>query len=89
MKGFALAVQRDPDIRLVLAGGGESYDDLVNLSKECRVADKVQFTGRFRYEDLVKLYGETDIGVVPQPPDESCDGTIPNKLDHTWRAANP
>jgi glycosyltransferase involved in cell wall biosynthesis len=80
VKGFALAVKRDPDIRLVLAGGGESYDDLVNLSKECRVADKVHFTGRFRYEDLVRLYGETDIGVVPQPPDESCDHTIPNKL---------
>lgn len=80
VKGFALAAAGEPDVRLLLAGGGESYDDLVGLVHSLGIEERVRFTGRYRYEDLVRLYGETDIGVVPQPPDESCNHTIPNKL---------
>jgi glycosyltransferase involved in cell wall biosynthesis len=80
LKGFILAARRDPDIRLLLAGGGESYDELVTMAGGSGVSDRVRFTGRYRFEDLGALYGETDVGLVLQPPDESCDHTIPNKL---------
>jgi glycosyltransferase involved in cell wall biosynthesis len=80
LKGFILAARRDPDIRLLLAGGGESYDELVAMVGGSGVSDRVRFTGRYRFEDLGALYGETDVGLVLQPPDESCDHTIPNKL---------
>jgi glycosyltransferase involved in cell wall biosynthesis len=80
LRGFILAAQRDPEIRLLLAGGGESYEELVTLARQSGVADRIRFTGRYRFEELASLYGETDVGLVLQPPDESCDHTIPNKL---------
>ena len=44
------------------------------------LAGQVRFTGRYRSEDRARLYGETDVGLVPQPPGVSCDHTVPNKL---------
>jgi glycosyltransferase involved in cell wall biosynthesis len=80
LQGFILAARRDPEIRLLLAGGGESYDELVAVARSSGVSERVRFTGRYRFEERGKLYGETDVGLVLQPPDESCDHTIPNKL---------
>ncbi len=80
LRGFILAAQRDSEIRLLLAGGGESYDELVQLAQQSGVSERIRFTGRYRFEELASLYSETDVGLVLQPPDESCDHTIPNKL---------
>jgi glycosyltransferase involved in cell wall biosynthesis len=80
LRGFILAAQRDPEIRLLLAGGGESYDELVQLARQSGMSERIRFTGRYRFEELASLYSETDVGLVLQPPDESCDHTIPNKL---------
>ncbi len=80
LQGFILAARRDPEIRLLLAGGGESYEELVAQARASDVSDRIRLTGPYRFEDLGALYGEADVGLVLQPPDESCDHTIPNKL---------
>jgi glycosyltransferase involved in cell wall biosynthesis len=80
VQGFILAARRDAELRLLLAGGGESYEELVTLARASDVADRIRFTGPYRFEQLGELYGEADVGLVLQPADESCDHTIPNKL---------
>jgi glycosyltransferase involved in cell wall biosynthesis len=65
---------------LLLAGGGPSYDELVAAARATEVSDRIRFTGPYRFEELAGLYSETDVGLVLQPPDESCDHTIPNKF---------
>lgn len=80
IRGFALAAKHDPGLRLLLAGGGESFADLVGLAQRCGIAERVEFTGPYRFEALPDLYSRTDVGFVPYPTDESCQHTIPNKL---------
>ncbi len=78
--GFIAAAKKNADIQLLLAGDGESYADLVGQAKASEVSDRIHFTGRYKFEDLADLYGQTDVGAIPQPPDESCNHTVPNKL---------
>jgi glycosyltransferase involved in cell wall biosynthesis len=80
IRGFAQASRDEPDIRLLLAGDGENRADLEQLARQCGVAERVLFSGRYRVEDLWRLYSETDVGLVPYPEEESCQHTVPNKL---------
>jgi len=78
--GFAAVAAADPAVRLDLAGGGESHSDLVRLACEVGVADRVRFTGPYRFHALADLYGEADVGMVTYPTEESVEHTIGNQL---------
>lgn len=80
LRGFAPVAQAHPEIRLDLAGDGESKADLERLASELGLVAQARFVGRYRYEDLGRLYGEADVGLVVYPPDESIEYTIGNKL---------
>ena len=42
---FAKLVEENPDIRLILAGDGVLHNELIELSKELNVYDKIEFPG--------------------------------------------
>jgi glycosyltransferase involved in cell wall biosynthesis len=80
IRGFAAVAAVDPTVRLDLAGGGESHAELVRLAHDVEVADRVRFTGPYRFGELADLYGESDVGMVTYPTEESVEHTIGNKL---------
>ena len=53
------------DFVLLIAGGGESEDEIRELAKTKGIEDKVIFTGEFPPEDLVKYYSSFDFFVFP------------------------
>jgi glycosyltransferase involved in cell wall biosynthesis len=80
LRAFADVRTRHPEIRLVLAGHGDSLPGLQKLAGELDLGEAVHFTGRYPFEALTDLYSETDIGMITYPTDESIHHTIGNKL---------
>jgi glycosyltransferase involved in cell wall biosynthesis len=89
IRGFSLVATRHPEIRLDLAGGGESLAALKRLVEECGISDQVRFVGRYRFDELTNLYSTTDVGLVVYPVDESINHTIGNKLFDYFACGKP
>ncbi len=79
VRGFAVAARQDPDIELMLAGSGET-SELERIARDLAVGDRVRIVGPYRHEELVRLYSETDVGMLAYPVDDSWSHTLPNKL---------
>jgi glycosyltransferase involved in cell wall biosynthesis len=80
LRALADVRTRHPEIRLVLAGHGDSLPGLQRLADELRLGEAVRFTGRYPFEALPDLYSETDIGMITYPANEANQHTIGNKL---------
>jgi glycosyltransferase involved in cell wall biosynthesis len=89
IRGFAQAARRHPRIRLDLAGDGDARPSLVRLAEQCGVAEQVRFIGKYRFNELVGLYSQTDVGLVTYPRDESIDHTIGNKIFDYFACGKP
>jgi glycosyltransferase involved in cell wall biosynthesis len=89
LRGFAMVTRENPNLRLVLAGHGESYEDLVRLAQNLGIDQQVTFTGKYRFEDLPGFYSETDVGVIPFPLDDSWQHSLPNKLYEYMACGKP
>jgi glycosyltransferase involved in cell wall biosynthesis len=55
-------VKRMPDCRLVIAGNG-NYDQLIQSAR--KFSANISYLGFIPFEDVVALYHEADIGVIP------------------------
>lgn len=64
VRGFARASEKHPKLLLLLVGDGEQRDELINLSAELGVADKVFFTGFIRGKQWRDAYSVSDIFVL-------------------------
>ncbi len=62
LRGFALAYQRCPQLRLLIAGDGEEMDKLKALAEELGVADVVCFAGWV--SDVDSFYHAIDINTL-------------------------
>lgn len=79
-RGFILAASELPDISLLLAGIGETYDDVRAIVDISAIRDRVEFSGEFKLTSRAELYSKVDVGVMPYAADENFNFTIPNKL---------
>ena len=64
MRGMARACERYDKLVLLLAGDGEQRDELIALSAELGIADKVFFTGFVRGKQWRDAYSVADIFVM-------------------------
>jgi len=64
LRGFARACERFDRLVLLLAGDGEQRDELIALSAELGVSDKVFFTGFIRGKQWRDAYSVADIFVM-------------------------
>jgi glycosyltransferase involved in cell wall biosynthesis len=87
--GFATAAKKDKEISLLLAGSGECYDDLVSLSRETGYSKRINFTGKYNFDELISILSKIDIGIIPYPPDDFNNHTIHNKLFDYFAAGKP
>lgn len=61
----ALAELSDEDITLMVVGTGSYEETLKNLCSELKLDDKVTFYGYCPREELFKLYGKSDVFILP------------------------
>jgi glycosyltransferase involved in cell wall biosynthesis len=89
----ALAALRDDvgrtDWHAVFVGAGDSYDDMVALSKELRLSDQVEFTGRIPDADLVRYLSTSDVCLSPDPPNPLNDVSTMNKVMEYMAMSRP
>lgn len=79
VKGFDIAARNHSQIRLLLAGTGETFEDVRSVAKKCASFDRIEFTGSYLAKDLNELYGRTDIGILPYAEQQFRQYTLPNK----------
>lgn len=67
-------------VRLVIAGAGETLDELKQLAVKLRCDDITEFTGFVPGEKIAELISQADIGIVPLLPGPFSELCQPNKL---------
>jgi glycosyltransferase involved in cell wall biosynthesis len=80
ISGFAIASRENNNIKLIMAGSGETYDDLVKLTNEIGISDRVTFSGFYNQEMVKDIYSEMDIGILPYKTNKFINHTIANKF---------
>lgn len=80
VRGFELAAAKNAEIRLIIAGSGESLDDVRGEASRCRHRDRISLTGPFKPSELERLYSEIDFGIASWKVNEFTNNTIANKF---------
>lgn len=58
-------LERDPDVRFVLAGDGDMMQHVITRVAELGISDRFHFTGFLRGADIDKMFGMSDVYVMP------------------------
>ena len=87
--GFLIAAEINPDIKLLLAGAGECFEDMKNIAKASQHADRIEFTGVYKIEDLPGILDRIDVGVIPYQISDFNNYTIHNKLFDYFALGKP
>ena len=77
--GFDIAAKKYPNIQLLLAGTGETFEDIAQLAKTMSSTKRIHLTGAYKANNLIELYNRTDIGILPYAEQEFRQYTLPNK----------
>jgi glycosyltransferase involved in cell wall biosynthesis len=67
------------DIQFVFMGGGDSFDELVELTDRLDIADVVTFTGMVRDDVISDVLSTADLGLSPDPLSPLNDLSTMNK----------
>ena len=73
-------VKKNPDIKLVLVGGGVQEAELRKQATELQVQDNVIFTGFVDYAVLPKYLKLADVAINPMIPLKVSDVALPHKV---------
>ncbi len=65
LESAAMALSRNPKMLFLIAGSGEQRDQLVQLSADLGISDRVIFTGFVRGQRWREIYEISDIFVMP------------------------
>jgi glycosyltransferase involved in cell wall biosynthesis len=68
------------DAFFTFVGKGDSFDDLVALTKELKLNDHVSFTGRVSDDDLKRYLSTASLGIAPDPKNALNDVSTMNKI---------
>ncbi|MFI9451062.1 glycosyltransferase family 4 protein [Amycolatopsis sp. NPDC052450] len=89
----ALASLRDvvgrADWHAVFIGSGDAFDAMVALSKELKLDDQVEFTGRISDEDLLRYLSAADVCLSPDPLNPLNDVSTMNKIMEYMAMSRP
>ncbi len=61
-------------------GSGDSFDDLVALTKDLQLENEIHFTGRVSDEELKQFLCTADFGIAPDPKNPLNDVSTMNKI---------
>ena len=89
----ALAKLRDEvgrtDWHAVFIGAGDTFDDMVAMSRQLALDDCVEFTGRIPDEDLLRYLSTADICLSPDPLNPLNDVSTMNKVMEYMAMSRP
>ncbi len=66
LEALPFMLERKPDSRVLLVGGGPQEDSLRRQANEFGIADKVMFAGRILHENIAAYYDVIDVLVYPR-----------------------
>jgi glycosyltransferase involved in cell wall biosynthesis len=81
-------VGRD-DWHAVFVGAGDTFNDMVALSKQLGLANQVDFTGRIPDDDLLRYLSTADVCLSPDPLNPLNDVSTMNKIMEYMAMAKP
>ncbi len=58
-------LQKDPDVRFVMAGSGDMLNRMIERVAHLRIADKFHFTGFLKGNDVNRVFSMSDVFVMP------------------------
>jgi glycosyltransferase involved in cell wall biosynthesis len=58
-------LQRDKNVRFVMAGSGDMLEKIIRRVAELRISDRFHFTGFLRGEDVDRMFALSDVYVMP------------------------
>lgn len=58
-------LERDPNVRFVLAGDGDMMSHIIERVAELGISDRFHFTGFLRGDDIDTMFGMSDVYVMP------------------------
>ncbi|GLZ28882.1 glycosyltransferase WbuB [Lentzea sp. NBRC 105346] len=89
----AIAALRDEldrtDWHAVFVGGGDTFDEMVELSRQLDLSDLVTFTGRIPDEELLTVLSSADVCLAPDPLNPLNDVSTMNKIMEYMAMAKP
>ncbi|MFI5605894.1 glycosyltransferase family 4 protein [Amycolatopsis sp. NPDC051903] len=77
------------DWHAVFVGAGDTFDDMVALSKELGLANQVEFTGRVSDADLLRYLSAADVCLSPDPLNPLNDVSTMNKVMEYMAMSKP
>jgi glycosyltransferase involved in cell wall biosynthesis len=89
LQAFVQVHQEYPDTALLLVGGGEDYQVLIDQSYSLGINEVTCFTGRVLPTEVRKYYALSDVAVDPVRDDEAGRGRSPLKLFESWVCGVP
>ncbi|MFA7626208.1 MAG: glycosyltransferase, partial [Candidatus Kapaibacterium sp.] len=75
--------------RFIIAGSGESYDELIEIHKSHGEPRNVIFKGTYDYVELPKILANCDYGVLPYQINDFNEYTIHNKIFDYFAFSKP
>jgi len=84
-----LAHCKRDDIKLLIVGDGDAYDDLKQLIEEYNVTDKVFMIGKKPYNELPEYLAAADICILPAYNNEIMRDIVPIKMYEYMAMGNP
>lgn len=87
IKSFPEVVKNQPEVRLLIVGGGGDMETLQELVKELNIEASVVFTGRVKPDEINAYYQLADISVDPVNDTLADRGRCPLKLFEVGRWA--
>ncbi|GAA3437147.1 glycosyltransferase family 4 protein [Kutzneria kofuensis] len=77
------------DWHAVFVGAGDTFDEMVALSRELGLQDCVEFTGRVSDADLLRYLSSADVCLAPDPLNPLNDVSTMNKIMEYMAMAKP
>ena len=65
IEAFSELVKNYKNVGLTLVGSGKTYDQIINLSKQLKIYNKIDFLGPKEHSELPEIYNSHDIFVIP------------------------
>lgn len=89
IEAMEIVVKKMPNVKLMIVGGDNNFDDLNNLRKKLNLEENVILTGRKPHGSLPTYLAVTDIGLIPHRSNPHVESTIPNKIFQNMLMGKP